>query len=76
VGYEYAKPRDGELRYEDVVGDGLPPSATAGLVTLDTGQTVPFCIGCSGDSPLESKKPTSSSSSIMPKGRLYWYLQK
>lgn len=76
VDYEYAKPREGDLRYEDVVGDGLPPSATAGLVTLDSGQTVPFCIGCTGDSPLESKKPTSSSSSIMPKGRLYWYLQK
>lgn len=75
VGYEYAKPVD-DLRYEDVVGDGLPPSATAGLVTLDTGQTVPFCIGCTGDSPLESKQPTTSSSSTMPKGRLYWYLEK
>jgi type IV pilus assembly protein PilY1 len=75
VGYEYGAPADGD-RYEDVSGDGLPPTATAGLVTLDTGETVPFCIGCSGDSPLESKKPTASSSSIMPKGRLYWYLDK
>ncbi len=75
VGYEYAKPADGDSRYEDVAGDGLPPSATAGLVTLDTGETVPFCVGC-GSSPLEAKKPTASSMSVMPKGRLYWYLDK
>jgi len=75
VGYEFAKPV-ADSRYEDVAGDGLPPTATAGLVTLDTGETVPFCIGCSSDSPLESKLPTASSSSVMPKGRLYWYLDK
>jgi len=76
VNYEYAKAAYGDTRYEDVAGDGLPPSATAGLVTLDTGETLPFCIGCSADSPLESKKPTASSSAVMPKGRLYWYLNK
>jgi type IV pilus assembly protein PilY1 len=75
VGYEYAKPATGDTRYEDVAGDGLPPSATAGLVTLDTGQTVPFCVGC-GDTALDAKQPTASSSSVMPKGRLYWYLEK
>ena len=74
VGYEYAK-ATGDVRYEDVAGDGLPPSATAGLVTLDTGETVPFCVGC-GTSPLEAKQPTASATSIMPKGRLYWYLDK
>jgi type IV pilus assembly protein PilY1 len=76
VGYEYGKPANGGTRYEDVAGDGLPPSATAGLVTLDTGETVPFCIGCSASSPLEAKLPTASSTSVMPKGRLYWYLDK
>lgn len=76
IGYEYGAAASGGTRYEDVAGDGLPPSATAGLVTLDTGQTVPFCIGCSGESPLEAKLPTASSSAIMPKGRLYWYLDK
>lgn len=75
VNYELAEPV-ADSRYEDVAGDGLPPTATAGLVTLDTGETVPFCIGCSGDSPLEAKQPTASSSSVMPKGRLYWYLDK
>jgi type IV pilus assembly protein PilY1 len=76
VNYEAGKPAYGDTRFEDVAGDGLPPSATAGLVTLDTGQTVPFCIGCSGASPLEAKLPTASSSSVMPKGRIYWYLDK
>jgi type IV pilus assembly protein PilY1 len=76
VNYEYAKPAEGDSRFEDVAGDGLPPSATAGLVTLDTGETLPFCVGCSGESPLEAKLPTASSSSVMPKGRLYWYLDK
>ncbi len=76
VAYDSAKPINSDSRYEDVAGDGLPPSATAGLVTLDTGETVPFCIGCSGDSPLEAKEPTASSSSVTPKGRLYWYLDK
>lgn len=76
VNYESAKPAGGDSRYEDVVGDGLPPSATAGLVTLDNGETVPFCVGCSGASALEAKLPTASSSAVMPKGRLYWYLNK
>ncbi len=63
-------------RFEDVAGDGLPPSPVAGQVTLDNGRTVPFCIGCSADSPLEGKLPTSMSSVVQPKGRLYWYIQK
>ena len=63
-------------RYEDVAGDGLPPSPVAGQVTLDNGRTVPFCIGCSPDSPLEGKLPTSMSGVVQPKGRLYWYIQK
>jgi type IV pilus assembly protein PilY1 len=65
-----------DLRYEDVAGDGLPPSPVAGQVTLDSGQTVPFCIGCSKDSPLEGKLPPSMGSVIQHKSRLYWYLQR
>lgn len=61
---------------EDVAGDGLPPSPVAGEVTLDNGVTVPFCIGCSKDSPLEGAPPRSVGSVIQPKGRLYWYIQK
>ncbi|HWI83152.1 pilus assembly protein [Ramlibacter sp.] len=63
-------------RFEDVAGDGLPPSPVAGQVTLDNGQTVPFCIGCSKDSPLEGKLPSSMTSVIQPKSRVYWYIQK
>ncbi len=63
-------------RYEHLSGDGLPPSPVAGMVTLDSGQTVPFCIGCSKDSPLEGKQPSASSSAIRPKGRVYWYIQQ
>ncbi len=63
-------------RFEDVAGDGLPPSPVAGQVTLDDGTTVPFCIGCSKDSPLESKMPGGMGGVVQPKGRLYWYIQK
>lgn len=63
-------------RYEDVAGDGLPPSPVAGDVTLDDGTTVPFCIGCSPKSPLEGAPPKTLGSVIQPKGRLYWYIQK
>jgi type IV pilus assembly protein PilY1 len=64
------------LRFEDVAGDGLPPSPVAGRVTLDDGSTVPFCIGCAKDSPLEGSPPLSLSTVSQPKGRLYWYIEK
>jgi type IV pilus assembly protein PilY1 len=66
----------GSTRFEDVSGDGLPPSPVAGQVTLDDGSTVPFCVGCSSSSPLQAKLPTSTSGATQAKGRLYWYLQK
>jgi type IV pilus assembly protein PilY1 len=68
----------GGVRYQDLGGDGLPPSPVAGQVTLDNGQTVPFCIGCSASSPLEGKyktKPTSASASSY-KSRVYWYIEQ
>ena len=77
IGYLNAASANGtDSRYEDLVGDGLPPSPVAGQVTLDDGRTVPFCIGCSKDSPLEGAPPKELGSVIRPKGRLYWYLQK
>ncbi len=63
------------LRYEDVVGGGLPPSPVAGRVTLDNGQIVPFCIGCGKITPGASS-PMGLPSVVQPKGRLYWYIQK
>ena len=59
-----------------VVGGGLPPSPVAGRVTLDNGQTVPFCIGCNKNSPLEASSPSGGVAGSQPKGRLYWYIQK
>jgi type IV pilus assembly protein PilY1 len=69
-------------RYEDVSGDGLPPSPVAGRVKLDSGVDgvagveVPFCIGCSKDSSLEASLPRGPGVMTRPKQRLYWYLQK
>jgi len=77
INYSNAGKLDGEKdRFSDVAGDGLPPSPVAGQVTLDDGTTVPFCIGCSPDSPLEGRLPASLSYSTKPKGRLYWYIEK
>ena len=61
--------------YGIVAGGGLPPSPVAGRVKLDNGQTVPFCIGCNKNSPLEASKP-SGGTALQSKGRLYWYIQK
>lgn len=76
VGYEDASPATGGVRFADVSGDGLPPSAVGGQVTLDNGQTVPFCIGCSADSPLEAVQKSGGSAGARPKSRLYWYIEK
>jgi type IV pilus assembly protein PilY1 len=65
-----------ENRYEHVSGDGLPPSPVAGQVTLDNGKTVPFCIGCSKESPLEGAPPRSLSTVSQPTNRLFWQIQK
>jgi type IV pilus assembly protein PilY1 len=79
IAYSNAASKNGTgERYQDLGGDGLPPSPVAGQVTLDDGQTVPFCIGCSPSSPLEgtlkTKPPTSSASQY--KSRIYWYIQR
>jgi type IV pilus assembly protein PilY1 len=57
---------------------GLPPSPVAGKVTLDDGQTVVFCIGCSAASPLQSSQPQAAAGSVpaQPKSRVYWYIQR
>jgi len=76
IDYADASSNNGtDNRYEDVTGDGLPPSPVAGKVLID-GVAVPFCIGCSKDSPLESKKVIQASSVSRARNRLYWYIQK
>jgi len=56
---------------------GLPPSPVAGLVAVGN-QTVPFCIGCSPTSPLQSTEPQAAPGTVptQPKSRVYWYLQR
>jgi type IV pilus assembly protein PilY1 len=66
-------------RSEELPGSvGLPPSPVGGAVTLDDGQTVPFCIGCRPESPLEGEEPEvpPSSAPSQPKSRVYWYIQR
>jgi type IV pilus assembly protein PilY1 len=76
INYADASSNNGTTnRYEDVTGDGLPPSPVAGKVLID-GVAVPFCIGCSKDSPLEGKKVVQSSTQSRARNRLYWYIQK
>lgn len=77
ISYSNASSANGStLRYEDVSGDGLPPSPVAGTVKLDNGKSVLFCIGCSKDSPLQGSPPGGTTLTTRPKQRLYWYLQK
>jgi type IV pilus assembly protein PilY1 len=57
---------------------GLPPSPVAGMVTLDDGQTVVFCVGCSPASPLQATQPQAAAGTVpaQPKSRVYWYIQR
>lgn len=64
------------LRYQTVSGGGLPPSPVGGKVVLDDNTEVPFCIGCSPNSPLEGGSPPMPPTSIQPKSRVYWYIEK
>jgi type IV pilus assembly protein PilY1 len=80
ISYRNAAPESGAADRSQALpaSIGLPPSPVGGLVTLDDGQTVPFCIGCSPDSPLEGEEPAvpPSSAPSQPKGRVYWYIQR
>ena len=67
-----------QQRFDVLPNGGLPPSPVAGTVTLDGGQNVPFCIGCSKDSSLQSSEPPIPPGTTLtqPKGRVYWYIQR
>ena len=62
-------------RSTEIEGGGLPPSPVGGSVTLDSGETVPFCIGCS-DSPLDATDPPTPSWANQPKSRVYWQIEQ
>ena len=74
IGYEDAEGPDG-IRFQDLAGDGLPPSPVAGMVTLDDGTTVPFVIGANPDSPLEGSPPVTPPSLTQPTSRVYWNIE-
>lgn len=77
IDYLNAESKNGSTTpYQAVAGNGLPPSPVGGMVTLDNGKTVPFCIGCSGDSPLQGKQPSASSGATVPKNRIFRYISK
>jgi type IV pilus assembly protein PilY1 len=78
VGYLNAVSRNGtQNRWEDVSGDGLPPSPVAGLIILDgTTTPIPFIIGADPDSPLQGGEPTPPSSTTQPKSLTYWYIEQ
>ncbi|OZA22021.1 MAG: hypothetical protein B7X93_13235 [Hydrogenophilales bacterium 17-61-9] len=77
VSYANATNMNGtESRSRTVAGGGLPPSPVAGMVTLDSGETVPFCIGCDPSSPLMGTDPPPPVMANQPKSRVYWYLQQ
>ncbi|MCY1345443.1 Neisseria PilC beta-propeller domain protein [compost metagenome] len=63
-------------RFQVIAGGGLPPSPVAGMVKLDNGVTVPFIIGASGDSPLESTTPEPPPGQTQPKARVYWNIEQ
>lgn len=75
INFRNAKGLNGE-RSVHLVGDGLPPSPVAGLVTLDDGSTVPFCIGCSGTSSLEGSEPPIPPTAVQPKARVFWNIEQ
>jgi type IV pilus assembly protein PilY1 len=75
VSYKDASAVNGTALYARLAGDGLPPSPVAGNVLIN-GSSIPFCIGCSADSPLQGKKATQISSVARAKSRLFWYLEK
>lgn len=77
IRYDNAASANGTAsRFEDLVGDGLPPSPVAGMVTLDDGKTVPFIIGATPGSPLEASLPPSPSEANRPTSRVFWNIEE
>jgi type IV pilus assembly protein PilY1 len=56
---------------------GLVPTPVAGMVILDNGEKVPFCIGCGGeDSAIGAKLVGTGITWTQPKSRVYWNIQQ
>jgi len=65
-----------DSKFAEIPGGGLPPSPVAGMVTLDSGVTVPFCIGCDEQSPLKGGEPPPPIMANQPKSRVYWQIEQ
>jgi type IV pilus assembly protein PilY1 len=77
VRFSNAAPANGETnRDEPVAGGGLPSPPVAGMVELDDGRIVPFIIGASGESPLESSLPSPPAAGTQPKSLTYWFIEQ
>ncbi|MGN6701803.1 MAG: pilus assembly protein [Burkholderiaceae bacterium] len=80
IAYTNASSQNGTAaRFQQIAGGGLPPSPSKGFVTTEDGQQQRYCIGCSGDSPLQGSPPPTvapSGSAVQPKSRVYWYIQQ
>jgi type IV pilus assembly protein PilY1 len=77
IAYATAASHNGTAdRFETVAGGGLSPSPVAGMVTLDNGETVPFCIGCNPESSLQGDPADPPPPAIQPKSRVYWNIQQ
>jgi type IV pilus assembly protein PilY1 len=77
VVFTNAAPANGENnRDEPVAGGGLPSPPVAGMVQLDDGTIVPFCIGCDSSSALETTLPTPPVTGTQPKSLTYWFIDK
>ncbi|MDH4042466.1 MAG: pilus assembly protein PilY, partial [Gammaproteobacteria bacterium] len=71
---DYRKAKGDEI---NIVGGGLVPTPVAGMVILDNGKKVPFCIGCGGeDSAIGAKLVGSGIKWKQPKSRVYWKIQQ
>ena len=72
------------IDYQDAEGSkvvvrkgGLVPTPVAGMVILDDGKKVPFCIGCGGeDSAIGAKLVGTGVKWKQPKSRVYWNIQQ
>lgn len=61
-------------RHAELPAAGLPPSPVAGVVALDDGRTLPFCIGCDPRSPLEVDEARWLAPAGQSRSRVFWQL--
>lgn len=63
-------------RYQNVTGGGLPPSPVAGIVTMDNGDQILACIGCTPDSSIGASEQKNDSSDKAPRSWTSWNIVK